>query len=105
MHSLLTNLFNFISLCVVFLQKIYLTERVHQIQSPPQSYLSLPLPYNSADFSGVFKNLEKWERIENARVQLPENIATIKNYFIFDPETFNLSLEMDYFWEVCRVVW
>ena len=26
-------------------------------------------------------------------------------YFCFDPETFKLSFERDYFWEVCRDVW
>ena len=35
-----------------------------EIQSPTQSCCSLPSPYNSADFSGFFKNLEKWERIK-----------------------------------------
>ena len=38
-------------------------------------------------------------------MELPENITTINYYFIFDPETFKLSLERDYIWEVCRDVW
>ena len=32
-----------------------------------------------------------------------KNIATINYYFIFDPATFKLSVERDYFLEVCRV--
>ena len=34
-------------------------------QSPTQSCRSLSSPHNSADFSGFFKILEKWERIKN----------------------------------------
>ena len=36
-----------------------------QRQSPMQSCRSLPSPYIFAISSGFFKNLEKWERIEN----------------------------------------
>ena len=34
-----------------------------------------------------------------SNMQLPENIATINHYFnsFFDPETFEFSLERDYF--------
>ena len=59
-------------------------------------------------FSGEGSNLSKLclkDKLSYARVQLPEHIATIYYYFIFDPETFKLSLERNYFWEVCRVVW
>ena len=39
-----------------------------------------------------------WVNWSYARVQLPENIATISYYLIFDPEIFKLSLERDFFW-------
>ena len=43
--------------------RIFQAHNYHQ--SPTQSCRSLPSLYISADFSGVFKNLEKWEKIEN----------------------------------------
>ena len=48
-------------------------------------------------FSGRGEVVIQKDKYSYARVQLPDDIATINYYLIFDPETFKLSLERDYF--------